>query len=100
MPDLAQMEARAEHAKRLLADPLFVEARHIVEDTLKDIILTSPISEREKREEALSILKGGEQFFRIFSLIMYDYELHRSEYTNAGQLKARAAKIEEELDGY
>lgn len=100
MSDYANAEARAEHAKRLLTDPLFVEARQTVENTLKEIVLTLPLAEREKREEALAILKGGEQFFRVFALILHDYELQRSEFINAEQCQARSAKIEEMLNGY
>lgn len=89
---------RAEQAKRLLADPLFVEARQTVETELKELICSLPLSEREQREQAVAILKGSEQFFRIFTLILNNHALLRAEYLQTEQLKAREAAIQEQLD--
>ncbi len=98
--DYAAAQYRAEQAKRLLTDPLFVEARGTVENELKDLIVSLPLSAREEREQAVAILKGAEQFFRIFALILNNYSLHHAEFLNAEQLKARSEKIEEMLNGY
>lgn len=100
MSDYANAQARAEHAKRLLTDPLFVEARQTVEDELKDMIVSLPLSAREEREQAVAILKGSEQFFRVFALIMHNYSLHQSEMLSEAQTKARMEQIEESLNGY
>lgn len=97
MSDHAQAAYRADQAKRLLTDPLFAEARQTVEDQLKQLIVSLPLSARDEREQAVAILKGSEQFFRIFTLILNDYQLSNAELLQEEQLKARAAAIQERL---
>lgn len=98
MADHAQAAYRADQAKRLLTDPLFVEARQTVEDQLKELIVSLPLVAREEREQAVAILKGSEQFFRIFALILNDYQLSNAELLQDEQIKARAAAIQERLN--
>lgn len=50
---MAQVASRAEHAKRLLTDPLFVESRQTLESQLKELICTLPLGERDQREQAV-----------------------------------------------
>ena len=100
MSDYSNAEARAEQAKRLLTDPLFVEARQTVESELKELIVSLPLSARDERDQAVAILKGSEQFFRVFALIMNNYSLHRSEMLNEVQTKARFEQIEEMINGH
>ena len=98
MPDHAHAAHRADQAKRLLADPLFVEARQTVEEQLKELIVSLPLAARDERDQAVAILKGSEQFFRIFALILNDYQLSNAELLQDEQIKARAAAIQERLD--
>ena len=95
---MAQVATRAEHAKRLLTDPLFVEARQTLESQLKDLICTLPLGERDQREQAVAMLKGAEQFFRIFELIVFDYDVMRAEMLNEEQIKSRHQAIQEQLN--
>ena len=95
---MAQVASRAEHAKRLRTDPLFVEARQTLESQLKDLICTLPLGERDQREQAVAILKGSEQFFRIFELIVFDYDVMNAEMLNEEQIKSRHQAIQEQLD--
>ena len=95
---MAQVASRAEHAKRLLTDPLFVEARQTLESQLKDLICTLPLGDRDQREQAVAMLKGSEQFFRIFELIVFDYDVMHAEMLNEEQIKARHQAIQERLD--
>lgn len=95
---MAQVATRAEHAKRLLTDPLFVEARQTLESQLKDLICTLPLGERDQRERAVAMLKGSEQFFRIFELIVFDYDVMHAEMLNEEQIKSRHKAIQEQLD--
>lgn len=95
---MAQVATRAEHAKRLLTDPLFVEARQTLESQLKDLICTLPLGERDQRERAVAMLKGSEQFFRIFELIVFDYDVMHAEMLNEEQIKSRHQAIQEQLD--
>lgn len=95
---MAQAATRAEQAKRMLTDPLFVEARQTLESQLKDLICSLPLSERDQREQAVAMLKGAEQFFRIFELIIFDYDVMHAEMLNEEQIKARHQTIQEQLD--
>ena len=98
MSDHAQASYRAEQAKRLLNDPLFAEARDTVETQLKELIVSLPLSARDEREQAVAILKGAEQFFRIFALILNDYQISNAEMLQEEQLKARSIAIQERLN--
>lgn len=98
MSDHAQASYRAEQAQRLLADPLFAEARQTVETQLKELIVSLPLSARDERDQAVAILKGSEQFFRIFALILNDYQLANAEYLQEEQLRTRSAAIQERLN--
>lgn len=98
MPDHAHAAHRADQAKRLLTDPLFVEARQTVEEQLKELIVSLPLAARDERDQAVAILKGSEQFFRIFALILNDYQLSNAELLQDEQIKARAAAIQERLN--
>ena len=98
MLDHAQASYRAEQAKRLLADPLFAEARQTVETQLKELIVSLPLSARDERDQAVAILKGAEQFFRIFALILNDYQISNAEMLQEEQIKARSIAIQERLN--
>ena len=98
MLDHAQASYRAEQAQRLLADPLFAEARQTVESQLKELIVSLPLSARDERDQAVAILKGAEQFFRIFALILNDYQISNAEMLQDEQLKARSFAIQERLN--
>ena len=98
MSDHAQASYRAEQAQRLLADPLFAEARHAVESQLKELIVSLPLSARDERDQAVAILKGSEQFFRIFALILNDYQISNAEMLQDEQIKARSIAIQERLN--
>jgi hypothetical protein len=98
MLDHAQASYRAEQARRLLTDPLFAEARETVETQLKELIVSLPLAARDEREQAVAILKGAEQFFRIFALILNDYQISNAEMLQEEQLKARSIAIQERLN--
>ena len=98
MLDHAQAIYRAEQAKRLLTDPLFAEARETVESQLKELIVSLPLSARDERDQAVAILKGAEQFFRIFTLILNDYQISNAEMLQEEQIKSRSAAIQERLN--
>ena len=98
MSDHAQASYRAEQAQRLLADPLFAEARQTVETQLKELIVSLPLSARDERDQAVAILKGAEQFFRIFALILNDYQISNAEMLQDEQIKARSIALQERLN--
>ena len=98
MSDHAQASYRAEQAQRLLTDTLFAEARQTVETQLKELIVSLPLSARDESDQAVAILKGSEQFFRIFALILNDYQISNAEMLQDEQIKARSIAIQERLN--
>lgn len=94
---MSEAQYRAEQAQRLLADPLLQEARAMVVQALQAEVLSLPLAERERREAAVAMLKGAEQFFRVFELVIDGYKLERAELTNEAQIKARHKEIEERM---
>jgi hypothetical protein len=94
---VSDVVTRGEQAQRLLTDPLFQEARATVLEQIKEAVCAPALGDREMREQAVSILKGAEQFFRYFDLVLLDYDIHLAELTNEAQLKARHKAIEEQI---
>lgn len=94
---MSDAQYRAEQAKRLLEDPLMKEARAVVEQALKDEILSLPLHERERREAAVAMLKGAEQFFRVLHLVIDGYKLEQAELTNEAQIQSRLQAIQERM---
>lgn len=92
------IEYRAQQAKRIVTDPLFVSAKGAVIAQLRDLVCTLPLEAREKREYALAILKGAEQFFRVFDLILADNEVHQNELLATEQARVRHERIQEQLN--
>ena len=88
---------RAEQAQRLLNDPLLQDARAMVVQALQTEVLSLPLAERERREAAVAMLKGAEQFFRVFELVIDGYKLERAELTNEAQIQSRYQAIEERM---
>lgn len=94
---MSDAQYRADQAQRLLSDPLFQEARATTIGALQTEVLSLPLQERERREAAVAMLKGAEQFFRVFELVIYGYKLERAELSNEVQIKARHVAIEERM---
>ena len=94
---MSAAQYRAERAQRLLEDPLLQEARQTVIQALQSEVLSLPLGERERREAAVAMLKGAEQFFRVFELVMDGFKLERAELTNEAQIQARHHAIEERM---
>lgn len=94
---MSDAQYQADQAQRLLSDPMFTQARQTVIGALHEEILSLPLQERERREAAVAMLKGAEQFFRVFELVIEGYRLERAELTNEAQIKARHVAIEERM---
>ncbi len=95
MSDLAN---RAEQAKRLLADPLFVEARQTVEAELKDLIVSLSLSDIAQREQAVAMFKGFQAGMQFFDLVISGYQLEKAELLQQEQIEARHQAINERID--
>lgn len=88
---------RADQARRIIEDPLFKEAQSVVLEALQTEILTLPLASVERRNDAVAMYKGAQQFFRVFELVINDYRLEQSEYTQQEQAEARLRAMKERL---
>lgn len=95
---MSDVVTRGEQAKRLLSDPLFQEARATVLGQIKEAVCAPALADRDLREQALAMLKGAEQFFRVFDMVLFDYDVHLAELTQEAQIKARHHAIQEQID--
>lgn len=87
----------AQRAYEILNDPLVIEARKTVTESLRDIVCDLPLEAREKREFAVAMMKAGDHFFRVFDLIITNHQLLQAEITDVEQVKARHDAIKERL---
>lgn len=95
---MSDVVTRGEQAKRLLSDPLFQEAKATVLEQIKEAVCAPALADRDQREQAVALLKAAEQFFRVFDLVLFDYDVHLAELTQEAQIKARHQAIQERLD--
>lgn len=94
---MSEASHRADRAQQILDDPLFQEAQQIVLQALQTEILGLPLEMRERRETAVAMYKGAQQFFRVFDLIINEHRLEQAELTNEDQVRARLAVMNERL---
>lgn len=94
---MSDLRYRAEQAERLLSDPLFVEARETVIQALQAEVLSLPLHERERREATVAMLKGAEQFFRVFTMVIEGHKIERAELIQQAQIEARLQSVQERL---
>lgn len=94
---MSDTQYRATQAQQILDNPLFVEARATVEEALKAEILSLPLEATERRNTAVAMYKALEQVIGVFTLVINDYHLEQSEITNADQVRARLAAMNERL---
>ena len=76
---------------------MFKEAQNIVLEALQTEILTLPLASVERRNDAVAMYKGAQQFFRVFELIINEHKLEQAEYTEQEQAQARLDAMRERL---
>lgn len=101
MNDQQRMQiARAEHADRILNDPLVMEAFQAIEKAIRDQVFDLPIEAVEQREKLVLMDKSRQQFVNLFELAIRGGEVTRYELAAEANTKARIQAIREQARSY
>lgn len=101
MNDQQRMQiARAEHADRILNDPLVMEAFQTIEKVIRDQVFDLPMEAVEQREKLVLMDKSRQQFMNLFELAIRGGEVPRYELTAEANTKARIQAIREQARNY
>lgn len=101
MNDQQRMQiARAEHADRILTDPLVMEAFQTIEKAIRDQVFDLPIEAVEQREKLVLMDKSRQQFMNLFELAIRGGEVTRYELAAEANTKARIQAIREQARSY
>jgi hypothetical protein len=92
--------ARAEHADRILNDPLVMEAFQTIEKAIRDQVFDLPIEAVEQREKLVLMDKSRQQFVNLFELAVRGGEVTRYELAAEANTKARIQAIREQARSY
>lgn len=101
MNDQQRMQiARAEHADRILNDPIVMEAFKTIEKAIRDQVFDLPIEAAEMREKLVLMDKSRQQFMNLFELSVRGGEITRYELTDEANTQARIQAIREQARSY
>lgn len=101
MNDQQRMQiARAEHADRILNDPVVMEAFKTIEKAIRDQVFDLPIEAIEMREKLVLMDKSRQQFMSLFELAIRGGEVTRYELTVEANTQARIQAIREQARNY
>lgn len=101
MNDQQRMQiARAEHADRILNDPVVMEAFKTIEKAIRDQVFDLPIEAAEMREKLVLMDKSRQQFMSLFELAIRGGEVTRYELTVEANTQARIQAIREQARNY
>lgn len=92
--------ARAEHADRILNDPVVMEALKTIEKAIRDQVFDLPIEAAEMREKLILMDKSRQQFMSLFELAIRGGEVTRYELTVEANTQARIQAIREQARNY
>lgn len=95
-PDQALSEAahRADHARRLLDDPMLAGALAAHRDAIRSLVFSLPIEAREQREFLVMQDKARQAFEHALVLNLYDHQILQPEYLMETNLQVRREAIE------
>lgn len=101
MNDQQRMQiARAEHADRILNDPLVMEAFQTIKKVIRDQVFDLPMEAVEQREKLVLMDKSRQQFMNLFELAVRGGEVTRYELAAEANTKARIQAIREQARSY
>lgn len=101
MNDQQRMQiARAEHADRILNDPLVMEAFKTIEKAIREQVFDLPLEAVEMREKLVLMDKSRQQFMSLFELAIRGGEVTRYELTVEANTQARIQAIREQARNY
>lgn len=92
--------ARAEHADRILNDPIVMEAFKTIEKAIREQVFDLPLEAVEMREKLVLMDKSRQQFMGLFELAIRGGEVTRYELTVEANTQARIQAIREQARNY
>lgn len=90
---------RAEAAKRIITDPLVVEALKTIEDGITEAWKAMPERDAEGREYLHRLLQVKRRFESIFEIVLSEGVLAAAQLRAEEERKSFAARIKERING-
>lgn len=90
---------RADAAKRIIEDPMVVEALKTIEDGITEAWKDVPTRDTEAREHLHRLLQAKKRFESIFHLVLQDGEIARAELRAEEERKSILERIKERVHG-
>lgn len=90
---------RAEHAKRLIEDPLFIEAMADIEAAIVGQWCDLGVENKVQAEELKRLLWAAQQFKAIFTVTIGGAAVARNELLNSETMKQRAEAARKRMYG-
>lgn len=100
MTDRDQVIYRGEQARRVMEDPIVVEALQTVRQAIRDQAFALPIEAREDRERLVMMDKMGQQFINWFEFAMRNGEVSKKELLMVANTEAKLEAIRERARNY
>ena len=86
---LRKQSERAAHAKRVMENPMVVDALSLIRSNLHAIWETSSYEKKEEREDAYRMLKVVNEFERFFLKVMEDGKIAEAELSLLDKAKEK-----------
>lgn len=90
---------RAEAAKRIITDPLVVEALKTIEDGITEAWKAMPERDVEGREYLHRLLQAKRRFESVFEIVLSEGVLAASQLRAEEERKSFAARIKDRING-
>jgi hypothetical protein len=92
--------ARAEQARRIIEDPVVVDALAMIKNAIRDQVFDLPVEAHEQREKLIMMDKARAQFETIFTMAVFGAEVTEYELTAQREAEARLDAIREQARNY
>ncbi|WP_208281728.1 hypothetical protein [Massilia oculi] len=90
---------RAEAARRIMTDPMVVEALQTIEDGITEAWKEVPLRDVEGREHLHRLLQAKRRFESVFEIVLQEGKLASEELRLEEERKSIAARIKERIYG-
>jgi hypothetical protein len=91
--------SRADAAKRIMTDPMVVDALKTIEDGITEAWKDLPTRDTEGREHLHRLLQAKRRFESIFQLVLQEGELASAELRAEEERKSFMTRIKERVNG-
>lgn len=90
---------RAEAAKRIITDPMVVEALKTIEDGITEAWKDVPLRDVEGREHLHRMLQAKRRFESVFEIVLQEGELASAELRAEEERKSIMTRVKERIYG-